>query len=60
MINATLNIENTELFKNALSILGEILKDERIPKNIRSEYIHKSSELLSPKNNNVKIMNANE
>jgi uncharacterized protein (UPF0147 family) len=57
MVTTKVNIENTESFKNALSILSEILRDKRISEDIRGEYIHKSSELLSPKNNNVMVVN---
>lgn len=37
-INATIKIEDTELFKKIVLVLKDILNDERIDESIRQEY----------------------
>ena len=43
------NIENMDKFKNLLSIMSDILVDERINKTIREEYFHEITNVLSLK-----------
>ncbi len=44
-LEVEVSITDTELFKGVVNILDDILKDERIPFNVRQEYVDRLNEV---------------